>query len=135
MSTQTRSSTLGIGKSPAIALQSDATKAHLPRPPTVYKAPHSRTTTVSRANGDSGSFRTNSLIPLHLRENASGRTETNSPTDVRISMNTDNSSRAKMNNTFRQTRVGRKIHTPSRFVQLVHAVVAPNDIYGRTSCP
>ena len=28
-----------------------------------------------------------------------------------------------------QTRVGRQIHTPARFVQLVHAVIAPNDIY------
>ena len=37
-STHTRTSTLGIGKSPAIALQSDATRANLPRPPTVYKS-------------------------------------------------------------------------------------------------
>ena len=28
-----------------------------------------------------------------------------------------------------QTRVGQQIHTPARFVQLVHAVIAPNDIY------
>ena len=28
-----------------------------------------------------------------------------------------------------QTRVGRQIHTPARFVQLVDAVMAPNDIY------
>ena len=31
------------------------------------------------------------------------------------------------------TRVGRKIHTPARFVQMVHAFVAPNDIYGGTN--
>ena len=28
-----------------------------------------------------------------------------------------------------QTRVGRQIHTPARFVQLVHAVIASNDKY------
>ena len=33
----------------------------------------------------------------------------------------------------KQTRVGRKIHTPARFVQMVHAIVAPNDLYGGTS--
>ena len=55
MSTQTWSSTLGIGTSLAITLQSDATRAtcldhqH-------YKAPNSRITTAPRANGDSGSF-------------------------------------------------------------------------------
>ena len=75
-STQTRSLALGIGMSPAIALQSAMTRAHLPRPPTVYKAPHSRTTTVSRTNRDSGSFQTYLRIPLHLRGNALGRTET-----------------------------------------------------------
>ena len=32
--------------------------------------------------------------------------------------------------TVRKTRVGRKIQTPVRFVQMVHAIVAPNDIYG-----
>ena len=31
--------------------------------------------------------------------------------------------------TVKQTRVGRKIQTPARFVQMVHALVAPNDIY------
>ena len=134
MSTQTRSSTIGIGMSPAIPLQSDATRAHLPRPPTVYKAPHSRTTTVSRANWDSGSFRRYSRIPLHLRGNALGRTETNTPTDVRNSTNSDHSGKAKAGNTVEQTRVGCKILTPARFVQLVQAVVAQNDIYGRTSC-
>ena len=36
--------------------------------------------------------------------------------------------------TVKQTRVGQKIHTPARFVQMVHALVAPNDIYCGTSC-
>ena len=35
--------------------------------------------------------------------------------------------------TVRKTRVGRTIQTPARFVQMVHAIVAPNDIYGGTN--
>ena len=66
MSTQTRCSTHEICTSSAIALQSDVTRARLPRPPTLYKPPYFRTTIVSRPNGDSGSFRTYSRIPLHL---------------------------------------------------------------------
>ena len=30
----------------------------------------------------------------------------------------------------KQTRLGRKLHTSARFVQMVHVIVAPNDIYG-----
>ena len=57
MSAQTESLTLNIGTSPAIALQSDTTRARLPRPPTPYKAPYSRTPIVSRANGNSSGLR------------------------------------------------------------------------------
>ena len=121
MSTQT----LGIGTSPAIALQSDAIRANLPRPPTIYKAPHSRTTIVSRASGDSGSFRTYSLILLHLRSNSLDRNE---QTVARSSKTTAHRGKEKADNTVKQTRVRRKIYTPARFEQLVHAVVAPNDI-------
>ena len=65
MSTKTRSSTLKVGTSPAIALQSDATRGRLPKPPTLYKAPHSRTNYIaSRANRESWSFRMYSHIPL-----------------------------------------------------------------------
>ena len=51
MSTKTWSSHFGVETSPAIALQSETTRAHLPRPPAFYKAPHSRTTrTVGFSN-------------------------------------------------------------------------------------
>ena len=43
--------------------------------------------------------------------------------------NTDHSRRVTINLPPIQTRVGRQIHTPARFVQLFHAVIAPNDIY------
>ena len=113
MSTQTRSSMLATGTSPAIALQSETTRAHLLRPSTLSKAPHSRTTTVSCASVDIGSFLTYSHIPLHLRGNALGQTETNTPTDVRNRKNTDHSGKAKADNTVKQTRVGRTIHNPT----------------------
>ena len=62
MSTQTGSSTLNIGTTLAIALQSDTTRARLPRPPPPYKAPHSRTPIISRANGNSIFLRTDRQI-------------------------------------------------------------------------
>ena len=130
ISTRTRPSTLGVGTSPAIALQSDATRARLPRPSTLYKAQHSRTTIASRTNRQSGSFLKYSRITLHLRSSALDRSETNKRTDVRRSKNTAHSGKAKADNTIKQKRVGRTIHTPARFVQLVHMVVAPNNIYG-----
>ena len=99
MSTRTRSLTLGTGTSPALALQSDTTRARLPRPPTLYEAPHSRTTTVSCANVDIGSFQTYSHIPSHLHGNNLGRTETNTLIDVRNRKNTDHSGKAKADNT------------------------------------
>ena len=35
--------------------------------------------------------------------------------------------------TVKKTRVGRTIQAPARFAQMVHALVAPNDIYGGTN--
>ena len=84
---------------------------------------------VSRAYGDSGSFQTYSRIPLHLRSNALNRNKTNKQTEVRSSKTTADSGKAKADNNVKQTRVGHKINTPTRFVQLVHAVVAANDIH------
>ena len=75
-STQTESSTLKIGTSPGIALQSDKTGARLPRPPTPYKAPHSRTSIVFRANVNSSGLRMYSRVPLQLRGNTRDRNET-----------------------------------------------------------
>ena len=75
ISTQTESWMLAIGMSPAIALQSDKTRARLPRQPTPYKAPHSRTSIVSRANGNSSGLRTYSRVPPHLQGNALDQNE------------------------------------------------------------
>ena len=118
---QKRVPTLGVGAGPAVAPQSEATRARLPKPPTLYKVPHSKTNIASRANGESGSFQSYSRIPLHLRIDTLNRNTMNKQTDVRSSTNTAHSGTAKSDNTVKQTRVGRTIHTPARFVQLVHA--------------
>ena len=126
---------LKIGTSPAIAQQSDMTRACSPRPTTPYKVPHSRTPIVSRAKGNSSGLRTYSCVPLHLRGNALDRNETKTQTNVSSSNNTADSDKGKSDNTRKQISVRRKIHTPARSVQMVHAVVAPNDIYGKTNSP
>ena len=54
--------------------------------------------------------------------------------DFRNSNNTSKNGKVMANKPFTQTRAGRQVHTPARFVQLVHAVVAANDIYGAPSC-
>ena len=57
-----------------------------------------------------------------------------SQTDVQNITSTVHNDKANADKIVTQTRVGRTIHTPARFVQLVHAVIALNDIYGATSC-
>ena len=89
---------------------------------TLYKA-HVRNATTSRANGRYDGIRTYSRIPLHLRKDVPIQTQQNKRIGNQNESNTDHSRRVI------QTRVGRQIHTPARFVQLVHAVIAPNDIY------
>ena len=81
-STKTKSLTPEAGTSPAIALQSPTTRAHLPRQPTPYKIQHSRTTAVSRARGNDGSLRTYSRVLLHLRGKILDQNDTNKHTDV-----------------------------------------------------
>ena len=44
--------------------------------------------------------------------------------------NIANRDKISTDKTVRKTRVGRIIQTPARFVQMVPAIVAPNDIYG-----
>ena len=78
---------------------------------TLYKAPHVGNATTSHANGRYDGIRTYSRIG---NQNES---------------NTNNSRRVTINPPRIQTYVGRQIHPPARFVQLVHAVTAPNDIY------
>ena len=104
--TTTKSKATKHGTNLATAPQQKAIRVKLPNKFKPYVAPHSRTPAVSRANGSYGGLRMYSCVPLHLR----GKTP---PT--------------------RTTRVGRTIQTPARFVQMVHAIVAPNNIYGGTN--
>ena len=95
-----------------------------------YIAPHSRVPAVSRANGNGGGLRTYSRIPLHLRGKTPGAADAVIDWNKRNRSNIVNRHKISMDATVRKTRVGRKIQTPARFVQMVHAIVAPNDIYG-----
>ena len=122
------------GSSPAITPQSQATRAHLPKQNKPYIAPHSRTPAVTRANGSDGGSRMYSRVPLHLRDSNTAMNDTNRRRDVRRNSNIADSEKDISDNSVKQTSDGRKIHTPARFVQMVHAV-APNDIYGGTNCP
>ena len=95
-----------------------------------YIAPHSRAPAVSRTNGNGGGLQTYSRIPSHLRGKAPGAADAVIDSNKRNRSNTVNRDKISMDATVRKTRVGRKIRTPARFVQMVHAIVAPNDIYG-----
>ena len=95
-----------------------------------YIAPHSRAPAVSRANGNGGSLRTYSHIPLHLRGKTPGAADAVIDSYKRNRSNIVISDKISTDTTVRKTRVGRKIQTPARFVQMVHDIVAPNDIYG-----
>ena len=95
-----------------------------------YAAPHSRAPAVSRANGNSSGLRTYSRIPLHLLGKTPGAADAVIDSNKRNRSNMVNRDKIPTDATVRKTRVGRKIQTPARFVQMVHAIVAPNDIYG-----
>ena len=95
-----------------------------------YIAPHSRAPAVSHANGNGGGLRTYSRIPLHLWGKTPGAADAVIDSNKRNRLNIVNRTKISTDATVRKTRVGRKIQTPARFVQMVHAIVAPNDIYG-----
>ena len=97
--------------------------------PTLYKVLHVGNATTSCANGRYDGIRTYSRIPLHLRKYLPIQTQQNKRIGNHNESNTDHSRRVSVNPPPIQTRVGRQIHTPAKFVQLVHAVIAPNDIY------
>ena len=64
--------------------------------------------------------------------------ETIKPPNVQNNSNIAKGDQIVPDATVKQTRLGRKIQTPARFMQMVHALVAPNDIYcgtSRTSLP
>ena len=96
---------------------------------TLYKAPHVRNATTSHANGRCDGIRTYSQIPFHLRKDVPIQTQQKKRIGNHNESNTDHSRRVTINPPPIQTRVERQIHTPARFVQLVHVVIAPNEIY------
>ena len=129
--TQTQSAAVKIGKN--LATQHQAHRVNLPKQFTPYVAPHSRTPDVSRANGNNSGLRTYSRVLLHLWGKTPNATDTTKTSNVRNNSNIADGDKIISVATVKQARVGRKIHTPARFLQMVHALVAPNDIYGGTN--
>ena len=127
-STAVRNSTKG-----ATVPQQPAYKVELPNKGKSYVAPHSQAPAVSRANGDGGGLRTYSRIPLHLRGKTPGSAYAVKDSNTGNSLNIANRDKISTDATVRKTKVGRTIQTPARFVQMVHTIVAPNDIYGGTN--
>ena len=77
-------------------------------------------------------MRTYSRVPLHLRVKTPNSNETIKPSNVQNNLNIAKGDQIVPDATVKQTRVGRKIHTTARFVQMVHSLVAPNLL--RDSC-
>ena len=98
-----------------------------------YVAPHSRTPAVSRANGSDGGLRTYLRVPLDLRGKTSPTSDTRKQSNVKNDSNIADSDKIIADAIVKKTRVGRTIQTPARFLQMVHAIVALNDIYGGTN--
>ena len=113
--------------------QQSADKVKLPNKGKSYVAPHSRAPAVFCANRDSGGLRTYSRIPLHLRSKTPRAADAVKDSNTGHSSNIANRDKISTDATVRKTRVGRTIQTSARFVQMVHAIVAPNDIYGGTN--
>ena len=122
------------GTNLATTSQHNANRINLPKQFTPYVAPHSRTPAVSRANRNGCGLRAYSRVPLHSWDKTPNSNETTKPLNVKNNSNIANCDQIVPDAPARQTRVGRKIHTPTRFVQMVHALVATNDIYCGTSC-
>ena len=122
------------GTSLATTSHHNANRVNLPQQFTPYVALHSRIPAVSRAIWSDGGLRTYSRIPLHLRVETPNSNETIKPTNVQNNSNIPKGDQIVPDATVKQTRVGRKIHTPARFVPMVHSLVVPNDIYCGTSC-
>ena len=116
-------------KSATVPKQIDV-KVNLSNRDNAYVAPHSRAPAASRANGNGGGLRTYSRIPLHLRGKTPGAADAAIDSTKSKHANIANREKISTDQTMRKTRVGRTIQTPARFVQMVHAIVAPNDVYG-----
>ena len=132
--TQTRSVAVQQGTNLATTSQHNANRVNLPKQFTPYVAPHSRILAVSYANGSGGCLQTYSRVPLHLRVKTPNSNETTKPPNVENNSNIANGDQILPHATVKQTKAGRKIHTPARFVQMVHTLVVPSDIYCGTSC-
>ena len=130
---QTQSTAVRNSTKLATVPQQPADKVKLPNKGKSYVAPHSRAPAVSRANGDGGGLRMYSHIPSHLRGKTPGSADAVKDSNTGNSLNITNRDKISTDATVRKTRVGRTIQTPARFVQMVHAIVAPNDIYGGTN--
>ena len=83
-----------------------------------YITPHSRAPAVSRANGNGGGLRTYSSIPLHLRGKTPGAADAVIDSNKRNRSNIVNRDKISTDATVRKTRVGHKIQTPARFMQI-----------------
>ena len=116
-------------KSATVPKQIDV-KVNLSNRDNTYEAPQLRAPTVSRANGNGGGLRMYSRIPLHLRGKTPGAADATIDSTESKHANIANREKISTDQTVRKTRVGRIIQTPARFMQMVHAIVAPNDIYG-----
>ena len=88
---------------------------------------------MSCANGDDGGLQTYSRIPLHLRGKTPGAADAVNDSNTGNSPNIADRDKISTDATVRKTRVGRTIQTPAWFMQMVHTIVAPNDIYGGTN--
>ena len=130
---QTQSTAVRSSTKLATVPQQSADKVKYHNKGKYYVAPHSRAPAVSRANRDGGGLRTYSRIPLHLRGKTPGAADAIKDSNTGNSLNIANRDKISTDATVRKTRVGRTIQTPARFVQMVHAIVAPNDIYGGTN--
>ena len=128
--TQTRTVAVQHGTNLATTSQHNANRVNLPQQFTPYVALHSRIPAVSHTNGSAGGLRTYSRIPLVKTPNSN---ETIKPPNVQNNSNIAKGAQIVPDATVKQTRVGRKIQTPARFVQMVHVLVAPSDIYCGTS--
>ena len=122
------------GTNLATTSQHNANRVNLPKQFTAYVAPDSRTPAVPRTKGSGDGLRTYSCVPLHLQDETPDSKEATKTPNGKNNSNIADGNQIVPDAIAKQTRVGRKNHTPARFVQMVHALVAPNDIYCGTDC-
>ena len=131
--TTTKSKATKHGTNLATTPQPKAISVKLPNQFKPYVAPHSRTLAVSRANGSDGGLRTYSCVPLHLRGKTPPTSDTRKQSNGKDDSTIADRDKVRAEVPARTTKVGRTIQTPARLVQMVYAVVAPNDIYGEAN--